>query len=272
MLKPPPGPPGSDSRIAVVADAHIGGPGGAGDELFRQLRQLPAQGCTDLLLLGDLFHVWVGSPKYETADIREFVGVAAELRKAGLRLHYIEGNRDFFLAGSVYSDCFDRYGLEADFDAVDTRGRSVRILAVHGDRANPNDRGYRLWAAISKSPPVRFFMRRLPSRLAHALVHKAERGIARTNQKYRHSIPEKELRAYAQRRLTGNRESDGYDLLVMGHFHQPASFTLESGEVRLIDAWFNSRQIEWLPGEGLPGEPTPGEPTPGKPTTGERLP
>ncbi len=231
-----------ESRIAVVADAHIGGPGGAGEELFEQLRQLPAQGCTDLLLLGDLFHVWVGSPRYETEDIRAFVRIAAELRAAGLRIHYIEGNRDFFLADSPYAEVFDSYGLEAAFEVPGPEGEPIRILAVHGDRANPNDRGYRLWAAISKSAPVRFCMRRLPTRLAHALVHKAERGIAKTNQKYRHSIPKKELCAYAERRL-----ADNFDLLVMGHFHQPATFSLVSGEVRLIDAWFNSRAIEWLP-------------------------
>lgn len=228
-------------RIAVVADAHIGGPGGTGEELFAQLRRLPEEGCTDLLLLGDLFHVWVGSPKYETPAIREFMNLAAELRESGVRLHYVEGNRDFFLAGSRYAAAFDRYDLELDFE---TDG--LRILAVHGDRANPDDRAYRFWAFVSKSAPVRFLMRRLPGRLARSLVDRAEREIAETNQKHRHSIPEDALHAYGRDRLSGG-QGDGYDLVVMGHFHQPHTFKLDGGEVRLIDAWFNSRRVEWLP-------------------------
>lgn len=207
---------------------------------------LPGHGCTDLLLLGDLFHVWVGSPKYETPAIREFMNLAVELRESGVRLHYVEGNRDFFITGSRYEGAFDRYGLALDFETT-AGGRTARILAVHGDRANPDDRAYRFWAFVSKSAPVRFLMRHLPGRLARSLVDRAEREIAKTNQKHRHSIPEDALRTYGSDRL-----AEGYDLVVMGHFHQPAAYQLEAGtnqrgEVRLIDAWFNSRRVEWLP-------------------------
>lgn len=244
MPEPPPKSPDRERgalRIAVVADAHIDGPGGEGAELFEQLEALPEQGCTDLLLLGDLFHVWVGSLKYETPAIREFMEVAARLRESGVRLHYVEGNRDFFLADSSYAEIFDRYGLELGFESPDRNGQLRRILAVHGDRANPDDRPYRFWAFVSKSAPVRFLIRRLPGRLAHSLVDRAEREIAKTNQKHCQSIPEDALRAYGRDRL-----AEGYDLVVMGHFHQPAVYHLEGGEVRLIDAWFNSRTIEWL--------------------------
>ncbi len=225
------------SRIAVVADAHIGGPGGAGAELFGQLRALPDAGCTDLLLLGDLFHVWVGSPKYESQDIRDFIELANQLRVAGIRVHYVEGNRDFFLDDSAYRQAFDRFALELTFDT--TSGQ--RVLAVHGDRINTADKRHIFWSRFSKSAPVRVMMRGLPYRLARWLVDSAEREIAKTNQKYRLEIPEDALRQFGEKRI-----AEGIDLVVMGHFHEPATIQVAGGEVRLIDAWFHSRKVEWL--------------------------
>jgi hypothetical protein len=44
---------------SLVADAHLGGPGGDAGRSW-QLEALPAQGCSRLILMGDLFHVFVG--------------------------------------------------------------------------------------------------------------------------------------------------------------------------------------------------------------------
>ncbi len=49
--------------VAVLADAHLGGPGGPAGPLIEQLRALPEQGCTRLVLLGDLFQAWIGQPQ-----------------------------------------------------------------------------------------------------------------------------------------------------------------------------------------------------------------
>ena len=225
------------SRIAIVADAHIGGPGGSGAELYRQLEELPQSGCTDLLLLGDLFHVWVGSTKYENQAIRQFIKLTGDLRARGIRIHYVEGNRDFFLDDSPYRQAFDRYGMELEF-ALDG---GQRVLAIHGDRVNWADKRHMFWSGFSKSALVRTLMRRLPYRLARWLVDYAEREIAKTNRKHRIEIPEVALRQFGERRMTGD-----VDLVVMGHFHEPASLAVEGGEVRLIDAWYHSRRVEWL--------------------------
>ena len=50
-------------RVAVVADAHLGGAGGPAEEFIRQLRGLPQEDCARLVLLGDIFHVWVGEKR-----------------------------------------------------------------------------------------------------------------------------------------------------------------------------------------------------------------
>ncbi len=222
--------------VAIVADAHLSGPGGAAGPLVEQLAALPAQGCRRLVLMGDLFQAWVGFESFETADTRALVAVLRDLRRQGVEVDYVEGNRDFFLAGSPYADAFDRVALETAFEV-----EGVRYLAVHGDGLNDRDRKYRFWRWLSKSPAVRLAVRHTPRRLAHRLVHSTEERLSRTNFKHRAELPEAAIRAYAERRL-----AEGYDVLLLGHFHEPRTWRVPGGEVRLLDAWFRSRAVEWL--------------------------
>ena len=222
--------------IGVIADAHIGGPGGGPGPLVEQLLGLRESDCTRLVLLGDLFHFWVGDPRYENADIRPVVEAIARLREGGLPVDYVEGNRDFFIAEGPYKELFDQVGQEVEF-----RSAGRRVLAVHGDGLDAKDRKYRLWRWLSKSLPVRLAARHLPASFANGLFSGTERQLARTNFKHKARIPEEVIREYASGRL-----AEGYDLLVMGHFHAPRTWEVAGGEVRILDAWFNSHRIEWF--------------------------
>jgi UDP-2,3-diacylglucosamine pyrophosphatase LpxH len=186
--------------------------------------------------MGDLFQAWVGFESFETPDIAAVVAALRNLRRLGIEIDYVEGNRDFFLAGSPYADAFDRVVLETAFTAG---GR--RYLAVHGDGLNDRDWKYRFWRRLSKSAPIRFALRRFPRTLARRAVHSTEQRLSQTNFKHRAELPEAAIRRYAERRL-----AEGHDVLLLGHFHEPRVWTVAGGEVRLLDAWFRSRQVEWL--------------------------
>jgi UDP-2,3-diacylglucosamine pyrophosphatase LpxH len=232
--------------VALIADAHLGGPGGPAGPLVAQLQALPAQGCRRLVILGDLFQAWVGFPRFETAEVAAVTAALRGLRERGIEIDYIEGNRDFFLAGSPYAAAFDRIGSEASFTVA-----GVRYLAVHGDGLNDRDWKYLFWRRLSKSAPIRFLVRNVPRRLAHRMVHSTERRLSQTNFKHRAAVPEQAIRRFAEHRL-----AEGHDVLLLGHFHEPRVFQVAGGEVRLLDAWFNSRAVEWLPQL----EPSPAEP------------
>jgi UDP-2,3-diacylglucosamine hydrolase len=222
--------------VAIVADAHLGGPGGDAAPLVDQLRALPGLGAERLLMLGDLCQVWVGYRQYETPDVRALVAAIGELRGKGLRVDYVEGNRDFFLGAGPYRELFDSVGTEVAFAAG-----GVRYLAVHGDGLNDRDRQYRAWRRLSKSLPVRLVVRYLPKSLVAPMVARAERKLSGTNFKHRLRIPEEAIRAYAERRL-----AEGHDVLLLGHFHEPRTWQVAGGEVRLLEAWFTHRRVEWL--------------------------
>jgi UDP-2,3-diacylglucosamine hydrolase len=222
--------------VAIIADAHLGGPGGAAAPLVAQLRALPAAGCGRLLLLGDLFQLWIGDRRYETPEIALVAETLADLRRQGVRVDYVEGNRDFFLAGSPYAGVFDSVGNELAFAAGGTR-----YLAVHGDGLDRRDRKYRFWRAVSKSRASRLAATLVPRPLARRLVFGTERKLSGTNLEHKRSIPEEVLRAYGRRRL-----AEGHDVLLLGHFHEARILAVPEGEVRLLDAWYHRREIEWL--------------------------
>ncbi|HEX9943816.1 MAG TPA: hypothetical protein VGG03_17525 [Thermoanaerobaculia bacterium] len=222
--------------VALIADAHLGGPGGPAGPLVSQLAALPAQGCRRLVVMGDLFQAWVGFSRFETAEVAAVVAALRRLRERGTEVDYIEGNRDFFLAGSPYADAFDRIGLEMAFEVG-----GVRYLAVHGDGLNDRDWKYRFWRWLSKSAAVRFLVRNTPRGLAHRMVHSTERRLSQTNFRHRAALPEEAIRRYAERRL-----AEGHDVLLLGHFHEPRVWKVRGGEVRLLDAWFRTRAVEWL--------------------------
>lgn len=228
----------TDMSVAVIADAHLGGPGGESGPLLRQLERLPDEGCRQLVLLGDLFHVWVAHPRYETPEVRAVTGALKALKAAGVRLDYVEGNRDFFVQGSVYAALFDQVAREIAFEAG-----GKRYLAVHGDGLDDRDRKYRFWRWLSKSAASRYFMLHLPGWLARSLVHRTEQQLAKTNFKHKSSIPREVILRYAARRL-----GSAHDALLLGHFHEERRWDTGRGEVVLLDAWFRSRRVEWFGG------------------------
>jgi hypothetical protein len=72
-------------------------------------------------------------------------------------------------------------------------------------------------------------------------VASTERRLSQTNFKHRAALPEEAIRRYAEKRL-----AEGYDVLLLGHFHEPRVWPVGPAEVRLLDAWFKTRAVEWL--------------------------
>ena len=222
--------------IAIIADSHLGGPGGDAAPLVAQIHAVAERGCERLILLGDIFHIWVAQKRFETPEVQAVMAAVEAVRQRGVQVEYVEGNRDFFVAEGPYAACFDQVVLEVDFEAG-----GQRYLAVHGDGLNDRDYQYRFWRWLSKSLPVRLAMRLVPTRLAQRMVRSTEARLAKTNFKHKMQVPEAVLRAYGERRL-----AEGYDVLLLGHFHEPHRWTVPGGEVRLLDAWFRSHETHFF--------------------------
>lgn len=230
----------SGVAVAVVSDAHLGGPGGEAAPLVEQLDALEVGSCSSVVFLGDLFHVWIGDERYETRQIADCFPAIERLVARGIETTYIEGNRDFFLLGSRYERGFTRVVQEHSFSVGE-----VRYTALHGDGINREDRNYLFWRWLSKSRLSRALFRRIPGPVARTIVHRTERHLASTNVEHRRKLPLGAIREVAHQRL------QSCDVLLLGHFHRDYSEELAGGRVRVVDAWYQTPALLFIDERGM---------------------
>jgi UDP-2,3-diacylglucosamine pyrophosphatase LpxH len=141
-----PAPTKVPGAVAIFADAHLGQAEKDGEDFLAALEALYERGFRTVVLLGDIFHYFIGSRKFETPLLRQVLDGMAALAARGVSFRYIEGNRDFFLDGSR-SRCRCGHSLT---DRLELGGR--RYAFVHGDRVNTSDLPYRFFRVLSKTP------------------------------------------------------------------------------------------------------------------------
>ncbi len=235
--------------MAVFADAHLGQSRGDGEDFVAALEEVASRGFRTVVLLGDIFHYFIGSAKLETPLVRSVLGAWDDLAERGVELRYVEGNRDFFLRGTRWVRAFRAYG---DADGVLVGGR--RYAFVHGDRVNTRDLPYRFWRRLSKNPVSRASLAVIPGPLARAIVARTEARLYRTNFRHKRTLPQEELRREGAR-----ARAAGYDELLVGHFHVERHLEEQSGVVRVLPAWLEERRHAEIGPDGafrLVTEPT----------------
>ncbi|HTS01087.1 MAG TPA: metallophosphoesterase [Thermoanaerobaculia bacterium] len=218
--------------VAVFADAHLGQVEGDADDLLAALEGARSRGLSTAVLLGDIFHYFIGHPKLETPFLRRALDGFAALASRGLSLRYVEGNRDFFVAGSRYAEPFATYRLA---DGLLVGG--VRFAFVHGDRVNTADLPYRFWRRVSKNPVARAALEVIPGPLARAIVARTEARLYRSNFRHKKRLPESALRAEGRQ-----ARAQGYDALLVGHFHVARTFREPGGVTHVLPAWLEERK------------------------------
>ena len=220
--------------IAVVADSHLGQSPGDEDAFLEMLSRVRSSGAEAIYLLGDIFHFLIGDPKFSTPVLERFLAGMREARASGIRVHYVEGNRDFYLRGSYLEKEFDSVALEAAF-----RSGKRRFLLLHGDGINRRDWPYRFWRFASKNPAAHAAMKLLPARAANRIVSRMERKLRETNFKHKSRLPEEMIRDYAARRLPS-----GFDVLLLGHFHRSWRSAVDGGEVEVVPPFLEEKR--WM--------------------------
>ncbi|MGZ6970948.1 MAG: hypothetical protein ACXVID_04730 [Thermoanaerobaculia bacterium] len=218
--------------VAVFADAHLGQVERDAEDFLEALEGVRRRGFATAVLLGDIFHVFIGDPKLETPLLRRTLQGLRDVSAHGLSLRYVEGNRDFFVAGTPYAAPFTSWGL-AEGLCVGERCYAF----VHGDRVNTADLPYRFWRLVSKNSVAHALLKLIPGPLARAIVSRTEARLYRSNFKHKARLPEAALLAEgrAARRA-------GYDALLVGHFHVGRTLTGDGAVTHVLPAWLEERK------------------------------
>ena len=195
---------------------------------FEAWRDYMARTTADaVLILGDLFEVWVGD---DAAEADPFLQSCAQvLRQTAQRLHvaFMPGNRDFLVGPAFLSDC----GVHALSDPCLLQWGEQPILLSHGDALCLDDRAYQTFRQQVRSADwqTEFLAKPLHERLALARTMRAQ------SESQKHSGA---VYADADEQMTLNwLHAAGADRLVHGHTHQPADHPLGSGQRHVLSDW-----------------------------------
>nr|WP_246100667.1 UDP-2,3-diacylglucosamine diphosphatase [Tepidimonas alkaliphilus] len=217
-------------RVDVVADLHLHAADAATAGAFlRHLTQAPFDA---LLILGDLFEVWVGD------DLLDDPGADGALaRQVAAALHAVartrpvallHGNRDFLL-GTRFAAASGATML-SDPARLDWSG--WRWLLSHGDAWCLDDTDYqRFRAEVREAAWQRAFLALpLQERLAQARALRA-RSQAHQARRLQAGLPWADVDEAVAAQARRAADADG---VIHGHTHRPAAHCMADGAPRLV--------------------------------------
>lgn len=244
--------PGHWRRIELLSDLHLDARHPATWQAFA--RHLDQTRADAVLILGDLFEVWVGDDMRHEAFEAECVKTMA---RAGQRLWLglMLGNRDFMIGQELLDTCQAR----ALPDPLVLQAFGQRHLLTHGDAWCLEDHKYQQYRQMVRNPAWQQQVLTLPyaDRMAMA------RGV-------RHASEERKLddrtiwadvdEAHAARHMAQHEVRS----LIHGHTHRPADepFGMADGMRHVLTDWdldgpMPRAEIVVIDAEGLHREAVP---------------
>lgn len=169
---------------------------------------------THLFLLGDIFDLWIGGHGVFARKFEPLVAAIRDLKKAGARITYIEGNHDVHIESFWQKKLGVEVFVEAQFYEIN--GLVVRV--EHGDLINLNDQAYLRYRSVVRHPLVKPLGNLIPGAIWDGVGNYASRRSRARSQVYRVSNEEKlvqMIRHHAHRAFT----EKAFDLIVSGHMH-----------------------------------------------------
>lgn len=180
-----------------------------------------------VMMLGDLFEVWVGDDQRQRPFERSCVDVMAEAASRRT-VGFMHGNRDFLLGQAMLSDC----GLLALPDPTMLDAWGQRVLLTHGDALCLDDVEYQRFRAMARTPAWQraFLAQPLPDRLRLATEARAASQARKDAAGFDPDLwaDVDPAAAVAWMHATGCTD------LIHGHTHRPGTEILAPGLVRHV--------------------------------------
>lgn len=202
-------PPGS----IAIADLHLDLGASASVEPFARwvdALSSSSRATPRLLILGDLFDVWVGPAQERMPGAPRVIEALRRLFARGTAVAIVPGNRDFLLDRSFEA----RTGARLFGEGFVGRAAGRRILCLHGDTLCTKDLGYQRLRRVLRSRTVSWLAPRLPlaigTRVATRLRRASVKAVAA-------KLPEeKSIQAAAVRAAAIEARAE---VVVCGHAH-----------------------------------------------------
>lgn len=217
--------------VVFLSDAHLGALSGEAEasrirSLHQFLESLPGR-AGQLVIAGDLFEFWF---EYRTAIPRRHfatLSVLRRLRDAGLPITYMNGNHDFWLGHFLAEEI----GVVPHDGPLALEAQGRRLWIHHGDGLIGGDLGYRILRKVLRSPV---------SIGLYQLIH-PDLGIPLaewTSGRSRHARdPDRFPLDRLWNEVAMPRFAEGFDTVVLGHFHRVLERREGGRELILLGDW-----------------------------------
>ena len=209
-------------KAFFVSDIHIRSEEKTNGLKFLQFLKTLPQDTTHLILLGDIFDLWVGSHQY---FIKKYPKILSEFKKLidrDVEIHYFEGNHDIHLKEYF---C-DKLGMYVHANEYFFNFGGLHVRAEHGDLMNKEDKGYLFLRNALRSFPMNLIATKLPGIIVQAVGDRSSKVSRfytdRMNQQYKDKVI-KFTRDYAEQIYA----LQDFDLIVTGHTHVDDDYTFE---------------------------------------------
>ena len=213
-------------RKVFIADAHLTC---ETDENYRLLLNFLAElpGNTDtLFILGDLFEFWIGYPEVRFTHYLPVLEQLRRLHEKKVEIVYLEGNHDFHM-GPFFQETLKArvFSGPAIFD-LDGK----KVYLCHGDQVNKADYGYRLLRSLLHNQAIGAVIPLVPPAVASFIA----KWMGRASKENHHIRRIKWDYNAILREFAAARFKEGYDAVIIGHFHLPLFEQTANSRVRTL--------------------------------------
>lgn len=232
-------------KIVIISDTHIKFDENQEDIERRKrvtsfLQNLTQD--TDLLILnGDIFDLWFDWNSVIIAGYYDFIHELKAVINRGIKIVLVAGNHDFWFNGFLES-----LGIEIYPDYFLTIDHQQQIYVTHGDRYTSNDFRYWIFRNLLRNPVTKFIFNLVHPELSLSIGKKLSRS-SRDRQVSPEVIERKNrgLINFAEKKI-----KEGYQIVVMGHSHQPQKLQFAGGVYLNSGDWIvHNSYIEIIKGK-----------------------
>ncbi len=231
-------------KIYFFSDAHLGLTSHNDDRKKERaiVRFLEAVGKDgkELFIVGDLFDYWF---EYRTVVPKGYFRLftaLADLNERGVRLTYLAGNHDFWL--KTYFR--DELGMQIALDPIERTFNGKRFYIHHGDGVLQRETGYKILKRILRNRVNIWLFSLLHPDLGSRIARWSSRTSRSHTSKKTHE--EHGMAEFAQEKL-----NEGFDYVIMGHYHQPMYRNLNGGVYVNLGDWIDSYTYAVFDGKQL---------------------
>jgi UDP-2,3-diacylglucosamine hydrolase len=177
-----------------------------------------AREASDLYVLGDMFEAWVGDD--DDTDLSSTVAQAlAACAKAGVRIAFLHGNRDFLLGPAYAARC----GMVLLPEECVLEIEGVPTLLLHGDTLCTGDHAYQAFRRQSRDPGWQAAMLGQP-----LVVRRQLAAAARAHSAQHVSMASAAIMDVAPEAVSAAYARHGVQRMIHGHTHRPAVHSVAS--------------------------------------------